>query len=62
MEEGNNRTLTDDDIAAIVKGLEHRLEDRFYKDVGRGVWAVVWKGLLMAMIGLAAYGATKGIK
>jgi hypothetical protein len=56
------RKLTDDDVRAIVDQMEERMTERFYGDFGRGVWAVVWKALVAALIVLAAYGSTKGFK
>lgn len=53
------RSLSDEDVTAIVDGLESRLTDKFYRDVGKGLWGLVWKGLLTAMLFLAAYGAGK---
>lgn len=56
------RNLTDADVRAIVDEMEERMTARFYGDLGRGVWAVIWKAIIMAMIGLAAYGSIKGMK
>lgn len=56
------RTLTDADIAAIVAQAESAFVARFYSDLGRGVWGILWKALLMAALGIAAYGGYKGIK
>jgi len=53
------RQLSDEDVGAIVEALESRLTDKFYHDVGMGLWGLVWKGLLTAMLFLAAYGAGK---
>ncbi len=57
-----NRNLTDDDVKAIVEKMEAAVVARFYNDLGRGVWAVVWKAIVVALIGIAAYGALKGMK
>jgi len=57
-----DRHLTDDDVKAIVDQLENRVTERFYGDLGRGVWGVVWKAIILAIIGIAAYGSTKGFK
>lgn len=54
------RTLSDGDVAAIVEGLEKRLTDKFYRDVGKGIWGLVWKALLGVALVVAAYGAAKG--
>jgi hypothetical protein len=56
------RNLTDDDVKAIVDQLENRWIERFYGDLGRGVWGVIWKAIVVALVGLAAYGSVKGIK
>ena len=56
------RNLTDDDVKAIVDQMENRLAERFYGDLGRGVWSVVWKAIVVGMIAVAAYGSTKGFK
>ncbi|MFZ3289252.1 MAG: hypothetical protein WA191_20730 [Telluria sp.] len=49
-------------MKAIVDQLENRVTERFYGDLGRGVWGVVWKAIILAIIGIAAYGSTKGFK
>lgn len=56
------RSLTDDDVKAIVDQLETRWVERFYGDLGRGVWGVIWKAIVVALVGLAAYGSVKGMK
>ena len=58
----DDRNLTDDDVKAIVDRLETRVTERFYGDLGRGVWGLVWKAIILAAIGIAAYGSTKGFK
>lgn len=60
--ESKQRTLTDADIEAIVKQAEAAFIARFYSDLGKGVWGILWKALIMAAIGIAAYGGYKGIK
>jgi hypothetical protein len=59
MGEEDKRTLTDDDIRAIAAALEHRLANRFYGSIGRGFWELVWRGVILAMVGLAVYGMIK---
>ena len=54
-----NRTLTDADVKAIVDDLEKRMTDKFYRDLGRGFWGIVWKGIIGAAMFVAAYGAVK---
>lgn len=58
MTEGRN--LTDGDVEAIVDALEERITKKFYTDLGKGVWAAVWRTLLTAALIVAAYGATRG--
>lgn len=55
-----SRTLSDDDIDAITDALHAKIVNDFYGNVGKGMWAVVWKVIMGAMIGLAAYGAYTG--
>lgn len=57
-----NRTLTEDDVKAIVDELESRAAQRFQINIGRGVLGILWKMSLYLMIWLAAYGAAGGFK
>ncbi|MYM31478.1 hypothetical protein GTP58_24395 [Duganella sp. CY15W] len=57
-----DRKLSDADVNAIVDQLETKVAERFYGDLGRGVWGVVWKAIIVAIVGIAAYGSMKGIK
>lgn len=56
-EEGN-RTLTDADVEAILE----QAEKRFYSNLGKGVWGLVWKALILAAVAIAATGYMKGVK
>lgn len=56
-EEGN-RTLTDADVEAILE----QAEKRFYSNLGKGVWGLVWKALILALVAIAATGYLKGVK
>ncbi|MRW86773.1 hypothetical protein GJ698_22130 [Pseudoduganella sp. FT26W] len=58
----DRRNLTDADVKAIVDEMEQRMTARFYGDIGRGVWGLVWKAAIAAMLVFAAYGSTKGFK
>lgn len=58
--ENEERKLTDADVVSIVEQLERRVTERFYKDLGRGVWALAWKTIVIGLIALAAYGAASG--
>ena len=48
--------LTDDDIEKLVDKMCSQMENRLYNNVGAGVVSLVWRGLFMAIIALAAYG------
>jgi hypothetical protein len=48
-----HRTLTDDDIEAILDAFE----SRWYRNIGKGVWSIVWKAVLGALLAVGAYGA-----
>lgn len=61
-ENNDDRLLTDADVKAVVDALENRFVDRFYSDLGKGVWSVVWKAVIVCLIGIAAAGYIKGIK
>lgn len=50
------RQLTDADIEAILTAAEKR----FYLNLGRGIWSIVWKVALAILIAIAAYGQMKG--
>ena len=52
-----NRNLTDEDVDRIVDGLWKKATDTFKLNVGSGVLGFVWKALLLALIGIAVYGA-----
>lgn len=55
--EGN---LTDEDREAIARRIFERFQDQFYMNVGRGIWKLVWRTILLGLIALAAYGAGGG--
>ncbi len=50
--EDNKRTLTDADIQAVLNAAEQR----FYLNLGKGFWRVVWGVILVFLIGVAAVG------
>lgn len=56
----NERNLTDADVNAIVSAFETRMTEKFYRDLGKGLIGLAWKGLLGAMLFIAAYGAYRG--
>lgn len=59
-ERRQHRTLSDADVDAIVEKIEEVAVARFYSNLGRGAWGVIRKLLVMALLGLAAYGAATG--
>lgn len=46
------RNFTDADIQALV--LELKAE--FFSNIGKGVWGLAWKGMLLIIIGFMIYG------
>jgi len=59
-----NRTLTDADVEAISEALYAKITDDFYKDLGKGVWSIVRKIAVAAILFALGYGAYQngGIK
>ena len=55
------RTLTDADIDALTEALREKVITEFYQDLGKGIWALVWRGIIIAAIAIAAIGAGKHI-
>lgn len=51
------RKLTDADIEALSDALLERAKREFYTDLGRGFWSLVWRGAVVALLAIAAYGA-----
>ena len=51
-----HRTLTDDDITAIVDAARERMVRDVYQAMGRGLFGAAWKMLLALALALAAYG------
>jgi uncharacterized protein YqeY len=60
MSDHDNRILSDEDVEAVADKLLEKIEAKVYHDMGKGLWGIVSKVLLAAMIGLAAYGAVSG--
>lgn len=52
----SQRTISDEDAEAIAAALEERLMRKFYADLGKGVWAMAWKALIVLIVGIAGYG------
>ena len=53
--------LTDAEIEAIAERVTEKLEDKLYTNVGQGVMGLVWRGVIIIMIGLAGYGVGHGL-
>ena len=51
-----HRTLTDEDIEAIVEACRDRMVKDVYQAMGRGLFGAAWKMLLTMALALAAYG------
>jgi hypothetical protein len=56
----SERTLTDADIDAIVNKAEEVILSRFYRNLGKGLWSMVWRAIVVAIVAIAAYGAATG--
>lgn len=51
--------LSDDDVNRIALALESQITKRFYMNLGKGLWAMVWKGIILFLLAMAAYGHYK---
>lgn len=60
MEDNKKDCLSDSDIQRLAEELESRLVSKFYRNLGMGVWALVWKAIVGVIILVAIYGSTKG--
>lgn len=56
------RTLSDADVEAIAEKVLETWEAKFYGNLGKGVWSVIWKLAVGAMIAVASWGAATGGK
>jgi len=56
------RNLTDADVEKVAEVLEARLTRQFVHNVGKGVLALAWRGVVVGVIALSVYGYMKGIK
>jgi hypothetical protein len=59
-EEKRRRALTDEDVVAVVNEIETRFKRWLYMGLGRGVFALAWKGTVLVILLIAAYGASGG--
>lgn len=60
-QERRQRAITDEDAKAIARALKTEMVTTFYRDLGKGVWGMVWRGLILAAIAIAFYGAGKDV-
>lgn len=51
--QATQRSLTDADIEALLEAAEYR----FYRNLGKGFWDVLWKAIIVLLVGLAAWGS-----
>lgn len=54
-----NRYLSDGDVKAIALELKAAFLKDFYMDLGKGTWAVLWRGAAAVLGVIAAYGQLK---
>ena len=59
--ERRGRVLTEEDVKAIVDEFESRMAARFYQNLGRGIWGLVWNAFIIIAFALAGYGAWKDL-
>jgi len=52
--------LSDEDGRKMAEELEGRLVNRFFINLGQGFWALAWRGIVLILLAVAAYGAFKG--
>jgi hypothetical protein len=50
--------MSDGDIEALATELKRQ----FYLNLGKGVAALMWKGVVIASVAVAVYGSLKGFK
>jgi hypothetical protein len=55
IEEKGPRNLTNADVAAIVNLFNKQFEERFYRNVGKGIVKMAFHAALVIMAGFAAY-------
>lgn len=50
-------TITDQDAEKIASKIEEHIKDRFYKNLGIGLWEAAWRAIFIILLAIAAYGA-----
>jgi hypothetical protein len=58
--ENEKRNLTDADVQALVAEAQKVMVAQFYSDLGKGVWVWLKRGIVLAIIAVAALGYMKG--
>ena len=60
----DEENLNEEQLAKLARlvadALEKKLESRFYGNLGRGLWSLAWKGIIVAVIVISVYGAKNG--
>lgn len=56
----SDRRISDADVEAIAEAIREKMMERFYSDLGKGVWGWMKKIIITAIFALAAYGAARG--
>lgn len=63
MEQLPHRTLTNEDVAAIVTELRRQITQQFFNDLGKGLWGLFRASLLaviLAVVGISLWLQAKG--
>lgn len=53
--------LSDEEIEKIAEKVTTQLRHDLYMNVGQGVLGFMWKGVILLIVALAAYGAGVGL-
>ena len=53
----DKRTLSDEDVQALIDELEARLESH----VGRGLLSLLWKAIILCFVAVISWGIYRGI-
>lgn len=57
----DHKKLSDEEIEQIAKEVAAQIKQDLYVNVGSGILALAWKGILLIIIILAAYGLNSKI-
>lgn len=60
MPNSGDRKISDADVEAIVQELQKQLAQKFYDDLGRGIWSALKTLAIAAALALAAWGYKNG--